>query len=1160
MMCKGLKFKKWTSFVLTFFMIFALITPVNVFAAEKTGDTVVIQVLGTSDTHGRFMPYDYATNAEDKSGSLAQIATAVKELRKANPNTLLVDAGDIIESNSEDLFLNGTNPMMIAMNEMGYDTITLGNHEFNKGVPTLKKVISQFKGTVLCGNVHTKDGSTLGQPYKIVEKAGVKIAIIGMTTPNITRWDGPRLTEYKVTSPIDETRKIIDQIKDKVDIMIAVNHTSDGKEYMDSDSAENLAKACPELTAVIGAHEHKAVDGKVFNGVLFVENKNNANTLAKIDIKLAKKNGKYTVENKEKDLTSKLLYMQDSKTKKANYEPDNALASKLKTYHETAIKDAETVIGELKDGDLVGPEKIKGIPTAQVEDTAMIDLINKVQMHYTGADVAAAACFRNDANMKQGQIKRCDAALIYKYSNTLELLEVTGKQLKQYMEWSASFYNTYKPGDLTVSFNPEIRGYNYDMFSGVKYEINISKEPGNRIVNLRKIDDTPIKDTDVLKLAVNNYRYDSQLSKAEGGIFKDGKLPKLLEKDVKNGTPIRELIKDYIENVQKGVITAEVDNNWKITGTAWDSYKRAIAAELINQDKLQLPKSEDGRTSNVKAVTVKDITGYDLITIAHTNDTHSRVKAGDFDGMGLAKISSEIKRLRENNKNILVLDAGDTFHGQTIATLNKGESIVKVLNAIGYDAMTPGNHDFNYGQDRLVELSKMAKFPVVSANVVKKNGETLLKPYTIKEINGVKFGIFGLATPDTATMTHPKNVEGLTFETPAKTAEKMVAELKGKCDVIVALTHLGVQGNTSSYKLAEKVKGIDLIVDGHSHTTLPTGTLINKTLVVQTGEYDKNLGEVNILFKNSKLESMRASLLTKQQAVSVPEDKSVLDVVAGIEKENEKITSVVIGKTDIKLDGERENVRTKETNLADLITNAMVDATGADVAITNGGGIRASIAKGTITKGDVITVLPFGNYLVLKEVKGSDILAALEHGVSDYPKTKGAFPQVAGITFKFDPKKEVGKKVFDVKINGKALDLNKTYKLATNDFLSAGGDGYTMLKDGKVLVEMPGLDEILINYIQKNGIKTVKVEQRIQVAENKTITSAPSKTPTKTPAKKTNKPAVKMPNNLYVVKRGDTLKKIGDKFGVKYIDIAKKNNIKNVNLIHVGQELIIPAN
>jgi len=254
----------------------------------------------------------------------------------------------------------------------------------------------------------------------------------------------------------------------------------------------------------------------------------------------------------------------------------------------------------------------------------MIDLINKVQMYYTGAEVSAAAAFDSRANMKAGDIHKSDISLIYKYANTLYKLKMTGSQLKRYMEWSTQYYNTYKPGDLTISFNEKIRGYNYDMFSGVKYDVDISKEPGSRIVNLTKMDGTAIKDTDSFIVAVNNYRASSQLL-SYGEIFKTGEdLPILLEKDVRGDIGgVRELIKDYIINVKAGVLTPELDNNWKVIGNNWDPAMRAKAVELLNAGTITIPVSQDGRTPNVRAVTIEDIKPYINNTTTDNNNTNT---------------------------------------------------------------------------------------------------------------------------------------------------------------------------------------------------------------------------------------------------------------------------------------------------------------------------------------------------------------------------------------------------------------------------------------------------------------------------------------------------------------------------------------------------------
>lgn len=559
------------------------------------------------------------------------------------------------------------------------------------------------------------------------------------------------------------------------------------------------------------------------------------------------------------------------------------------------------------------------------------------------------------------------------------------------------------------------------------------------------------------------------------------------------------------------------------------------------------------------------------IVIIHTNDTHSRVSEGKYDGMGFAKIAAYVKQYKAQNPNTLVLDAGDTFHGQTFSTLVKGESIVTVMNAVGYDAMTPGNHDFNYGYKRLLELKDLAKFPLLSANIKKADSTRLLTPYIIKEIDGVKVGIFGLSTPETTYKTHPDNVAGLTFANPVEEAKAIVAEMKGKADVVVALSHLGMDASSTdtSSKVAAEVEGIDVIVDGHSHTVLEAGKLEGKTLIVSTGEYDKNLGIVELTIKNGSLADKKASLISKEEAAKITEDADVAKIIADIKAGQGTILSEKVGKTAVDLEGERARVRTGETNLGNLITDAMLNTTGADVAITNGGGIRAPIKAGDITKGDIITVLPFGNYIVTKKVKGSDIKAALEIGAKAYPEENGAFSHVGGMTYTIDASKAVGERVTGIKVKGVQLDMDKEYMLATNDFMAAGGDGYTMFADDKIVNEYPALDEAVISYMQAKGTVEPKLEGRISVInikpkeEAKPAEVKPAEPKPVEPKPVEAKPAeVKAPeakSTEYVVKEGDMLWKIAKQFGTTWQKLQEMNKLKNPDLIHPGQKLAVPA-
>lgn len=557
-----------------------------------------IQILATSDLHGKFYPYDYAINEESKSGSLTQIATAVKKYR--TDNTIIVDVGDTIQDNySEMFFKDKIHPMMLAMNEIGYDIWAIGNHEFNYGVENLKNIMKQSTSKVLIGNLYNPDGTSFADSYTIIEKDGVKIGVIGMCTPNITKWDSVNLKDYIVTDPVEETKKIVKDLRDKVDVLIATVHMGEENEYdVPNSGANDLANACPELDLIIAAHEHKLVEETYVNNVLIVENKSSGATMSKVNIVVEKdKSGCKIVDRKAESI------------KISEYESDKELSKKLAPYNERAKKEANIIIGELIGGNLVPENEIAEIPQAQIEPTSLIDLINEVQMYYTDAQVSSAALFNIDANLEPGKIKKSDTSLIYKYGNTLYKVQMTGKQLKKYMEWSANYYNTYNPKDLTISFNENVRGFNYDMFSGVDYQIDISEKPGNRIKNLKWTKTgKEVKDDEVFVIAVNNYRVNTHLL-SYGEIYEEGEeLPKVLEIDV-NGKigGVRELIGDYIKNVKGGKITPNNPKNWEIIGNNWDEEKHKKAVQMIREGKIKIPSSQDGRTPNVKSITEDDL-------------------------------------------------------------------------------------------------------------------------------------------------------------------------------------------------------------------------------------------------------------------------------------------------------------------------------------------------------------------------------------------------------------------------------------------------------------------------------------------------------------------------------------------------------------------------
>ena len=539
-----------------------------------------LQILATSDTHGRFLPWDYAANKADTSGSVAQQAAAIAQRR--TPSTIVVDAGDTIQGNSAELFLQDEmHPMSAGMNAIGYDVWVTGNHEFNFGMDTLKRVIAQQKAKVLVGNVYAPDGTPLADGYTILNKQGVKVGVIGMVTPNITRWDSKNLEGWTVTNPVDECRKLTKQLRGQVDVLLGVMHMDPESEYgVYGSGARDLAEACPEFDVIVAAHGHRSVPGEMINGVLVVENSGNASTLSEIHLQLKRKwDGGWSIDQR----TSEIVSMKDLPA-------DAALSQQLAGYDARAKADAETLIGELRGGNMAPENDVVNIPQPMVQDTALLDFINEVQMYYTGAKVSATALTSMTSQMKEGPIRKCDTASIYTYQNTLYKLEMNGAQLRSFMEWSAGFFKTWVPGDLTVAFDPSTRYYLYDAFEGVNYEIDVSQEPGGRIRNLTWPDGSPVRDEEVFTVAVNNYRATTQLLIA-ADIFAPGEpLPKLLEIDVRGDLGgIRELLGEYIRTVKGGVIQPKVNNNWKLVGTNWDEAKRAQALKLLAEGKMPLP-------------------------------------------------------------------------------------------------------------------------------------------------------------------------------------------------------------------------------------------------------------------------------------------------------------------------------------------------------------------------------------------------------------------------------------------------------------------------------------------------------------------------------------------------------------------------------------------
>ena len=508
------------------------------------------------------------------------------------------------------------------------------------------------------------------------------------------------------------------------------------------------------------------------------------------------------------------------------------------------------------------------------------------------------------------------------------------------------------------------------------------------------------------------------------------------------------------------------------------------------------------------------------LVLVHTNDVHGRIveeKGRDktTSVVGDAKLATVIENERaKKNQTTVVLDAGDAFQGLPISNSTKGEARAEILNKMNYDAMAVGNHEFDFGLDEAKKYKQILKFPLLSSNTYV-NGARLFEASTIvdkdKTVKGDEVVVIGVTTPETATKTHPKNVQGVTFKDPIPEVLNVVKEIQAKAKATgedyktyVVLAHLGVdtttpnewRGSTLADELSKSplLKGKRVVViDGHSHT-VESKTYGDNVTYNQTGSYLNNIGKVT-LKPNSLLGT--PSLIKASETTNVTPNAEVKALVDKIKAKYDAENAVVVVKNSpVELSGTRENVRVRETNLGNVVADSLYEygQTGfknkADIAVTNGGGLRETIAKDKpITKGSVIAVLPFGNTISQISVTGKDVLAMFEKSlgsilqVDKAGKTvldengqpllepSGGFLHVSGAKVYYDTNLPSGKRVLRVEVKNHdtgaydKLDLAKTYYLTTNDFLAAGGDGYTML--GGAREEGPSMDEAFKNYLEK---------------------------------------------------------------------------------------------
>lgn len=500
------------------------------------------------------------------------------------------------------------------------------------------------------------------------------------------------------------------------------------------------------------------------------------------------------------------------------------------------------------------------------------------------------------------------------------------------------------------------------------------------------------------------------------------------------------------------------------------------------------------------------------LTILHTNDTHSHHEPNNSGDGGAARQAAVVKQIRSEVDHVLLLDGGDRFTGTLFHQQYRGQDSVQIMNAIAYDGMTLGNHEFDDGDETLAAFVDGVNFPVVNANIdFSKSAELAGKvpPYAVLEVDGQKIGIIGLVTPDTPVISSPG--KDLVFNADlVGVTQSVVNELTAQgVDKIVLVTHIGLNADR---EVAAGTRGVDVIVGGHSHSLLGNAYVASvaeypvvvddldgaPVYIVQAGEYDQYLGRLNVTFDAAGVVTAAAgdTILLSHYITPDPEVEAIVEELAA---PIEELKQTPVGESSVFLVGDRAVCRVTECNLGNLLTDAMRAATHAQIAITNGGGLRSSVPVGEatpadlalaapmqVTLGDVLTILPFGNLTATFSLKGADVVAALENGVSQVENGAGRFPQVSGLHYTWDGSKEAGSRIVSVEVEGahgdyEPIDPEAIYTVASNDFMRRGGDGYTVFNDNAIDPYDFGtpLDQVLKDFIAAHSPIAPAVEGRI---------------------------------------------------------------------------------
>jgi 2',3'-cyclic-nucleotide 2'-phosphodiesterase (5'-nucleotidase family) len=892
-------------------------------------------------------------------------------------------------------------PIIDAMNRMGYDVATPGNHEFNFGLDALWRMRRGARFPYVSANVAGAPGRHV-LPAVTIERAGVRVAFTGVTTPGVMVWDADKVRgRMRVGDLTQAAPPALAALARAADVTVLLAHAGlDGpssyQETADAPAENAIAAvlaAAPRTDLAVLGHTHRDIADTMIGTTLVVQPGAHARSLAVAELRLVREGDRWRVTGKRGALV-----------RLDRVPPDSALATRFVAAHRTALRVAEAPVGSASAA-MPGAH-------ARLEDTPLVDFVNAVMRRASGAELSASAAFDTRAAIPAGPVRLRDLAAVYPYeANTLRAVKISGADLRAYLEHAARYYRGVGADGQPV-VNDSVPGYNFDIVSGVDYELDVARPVGSRVVALR-VRGRDVAATDSFTLALNDYR-----QQGGGGFPAVAAAPVVYRGDA----TIRDLL--VAEFRRRGTVRPEDDfaPSWSIRS---------------------VPVNGAGGHGGTDSIVLRVLT---------TNDLHGRLTARPESWSnrrpvgGAAAIAGMMNRLEaECGCPTLRLDGGDLMQGTPVSNLSYGRATVDAANAMGYHAAAIGNHEFDWTVDTLAARIRQARFAWLSANIVTAGpGSTRAPrrrpawatPWRMVQAGPLRVALIGFTSPGTTTSTNPRHVARLGFRGAAVVDSLVGVARAQRADYVIVIAHEGAfcdRDNACRGAVVNLAMDLaqrpDLIVSGHTHSLVTTW--VNGIPIVQARSGGTALGIVDLPRPGSGRQA-------RLRVETVWADRETPDtLVARVVAAHEAGVDSLVQRPVVVL-AER---LARDSGLGAMIAESNRRVAQADIGLVNATGVRRSLDAGPARWGDLFEVLPFGNYVMRLDIDGRTLRSLAQHVVARRD-------HFAGLTVTMDSSRPAGERITGLTLaDGRAVSDTGRYTLGVLDFLANGGSGYAMLTD-----------------------------------------------------------------------------------------------------------------